>query len=170
MQPGTSGRFWLESISRSPLPPPTEGSASFKAAQVALQTFTVSVDRDSTRLQRDLFQYLTKSPVKNFLSIIRISHPAPCDHGLLVFCSATLIVACPYLLCNPSFRWLSSALPSPLLLFFCGPGIPSSLSSPHCYTLQPKAPGPFYSKLMTLFLQRSSTSGCHPNYSNDKIT
>lgn len=117
VQCGTWGRFWLESISRSPLPPPTQASTSFKADQVALQTFTVSVDRDSTILQRDLFRGLTKSPVKNFLSIIRISHPAPCDHGLLFLCSATLIVACLYLLWNPSFRRLSSAFPSPLSPF-----------------------------------------------------
>lgn len=139
MQCGTSGRFWLESISRSPLPPPTQASTNFKADQAALQTFTVSVDRNSTMLQRDLFQGLTKSPVKNFLSTIRVSYPALCDHGLLFLCSATLIVACLYLLCNPSFRWLSSALPSPLLLFFCGPSTPSFPSSPHCYRLQPKA-------------------------------
>lgn len=72
---------------RSPLPPPTQGRASFKADQVALQAFNVSMDRDAATFQRDLFQCLTKSPGEEFPSYSQnvpccILWPLPLLHSL----------------------------------------------------------------------------------------
>lgn len=172
VQPGTSGKFWLEGISRSPLPPPTQGSASFKADQVALQAFTVFVDKDSPVFLRDLFQCLTKSPGEEF-PFYSLNFP-PCT-----------LWPRPLVLLLSNFDTslsLSSLTPS-LDGWAQHSHLPFSFSSvgqiPPVPSVQPTAThsslrlGSILLKIndTTPFLQRSKpmTSGCHPNYSNDKI-